>query len=81
MNTLETLTTFFGWMTIVNIGIYLISAIAVTVVPGLAYRFNARVFGVEESVVREATLNYLGHFKLAITVLCFTPWLTLKIIA
>ena len=81
MNSLETLTAFFGWMTIINIGIYLISAIAIWLAPGWAFRINSRIFGIEESVVREATLNYIGNYKLAITVLCFAPWAALKIIA
>jgi hypothetical protein len=81
MNSIETWTSFFGWMTIVNMGIYLITVLALMVLRGFAYRTNARIFGISEADVAKETFHYVGSYKLAITVLCFAPWLALKLMA
>jgi len=81
MNTLQTWTTFFGWLTIVNLGLYLITVIALFAMKSLAYRMNAKMFGVSEDIVAKATLNYISAFKLLIVVFCFAPWLALTLMA
>ena len=79
MDTIETWTTFFGWMTIVNIGIYVIINLALHLMRDFAYRMNARIFRISEADVAKETFRYVGFYKLAITVLCFAPWLALKL--
>jgi len=79
MNTLQTWTTFLGWCTIINIGIYLITVIALAVMRSWAYRTNARIFRISDEDVARITFQYVGAYKLLITVLCFTPWLALKL--
>ncbi len=81
MNTIETWTTFFGWMTIVNIGIYLIIVVAITAMRDFVYRMNARMFGVSEDEVAKLTLRYVANYKLLLTVFCLAPWLALKLMA
>ena len=81
MKTPEIWTTFFGWLTIINIGIYLITVTALYLMRGFAYRMNARVFGISEEEVGNTTFKYVGAFKLLITVFCFAPWLALKLMA
>lgn len=81
MNDLETWTAFFGWLTIVNIGIYLITVVALYALRGFAYRTNAKAFGITEDDVARTTFKYVGAFKLLITVFCFAPWLALKLMA
>jgi len=81
MNALETWTAFFGWLTIVTIGIYLITVTALYLMRGFAYRMNARVFGISEEEVGKTTFRYVGAFKLLITVFCFSPWLAMKLMA
>ena len=79
MTSIETWTAFFGWMTIVNMGIYVISVTALYAMRDFAYRMNARIFGISEADVAKVTLRYIGYYKLAIIVFCFTPWLALKL--
>ena len=81
MSSIDTWTSFFGWMTIVNIGIYLITVIALMLMRGFAYRMNARLFKISEADVAKETFRYIGFYKLAITVFCFAPWLSLKLMA
>ena len=79
MNTLQAWTTFFGWMTIVNMGIYLITVIAVASMRDFAFRMNSKIFQISEEEVAKTTFKYVGAYKLLLTVFCFTPWLALKL--
>ena len=79
MTELHSWTTFFGWLTVINIGIYLITVIAVTFMRGFAYRTNARIFRISEEEVAKTTFKYVGAYKLLITVFCFAPWVALKL--
>lgn len=81
MTTIEAWTSFFGWCTVVNIGIYLITVLALAAMRSRAYRINARIFRISEEDVARITLQYVGAYKLAITVFCFVPWLALKLMA
>lgn len=79
MTSIQAWTAFFGWCTVINIGIYLISVLALAAMRSWAYRVNARIFRVSEDDVARITFQYIGAYKLAITVLCFAPWLALKL--
>ena len=46
-----------------------------------AYRTSARVFGITADDVARTTFLYVGIYKLLITVFCFAPWLSLKLMA
>ena len=81
MNDLATLTTFFGWLTIVNLVVYLISALAIWGMRDFVYDMNAKIFGISREDVARYSFQYVGAFKLLITVFCFAPWLALKIMA
>jgi len=81
MTTIQMLTEFFGWCTVLNIGIYMLTALALTSMRDLVYRFNAKLFTVSEQDFAPIAVQYLGHYKLAITILFFVPWAALKIIA
>ena len=77
--TIQTWTTFFGWLTVVNVGIYLIIVTAIFAMRNFAYKMNAKIFGVSEEVVAKAMLRYVANYKLLLTVFCFAPWLALTL--
>lgn len=81
MTDLTTMTTFFGWMTIVNLGIYLLTVGALAVMRGFVYRTNVSLFRISEDEVANTTFKYVGAYKLLIIVFCFAPWLALKLMA
>ncbi len=78
---IEFLTAFFGWSLVISLGIYVLTVSAFWLLRGLVLRMNARVFGISEDDVAVATIRYVSQYKLAITLLFFTPWLALKILA
>ena len=81
MNSIETWTAFFGWCTVVNIGMYVITVTALWLMRGFAYRMNARIFALDESDIARTTFQYIGAYKLFITVFCFAPWLALQLMS
>ena len=81
MNDLDTWTAFFGWLTIVNLGIYLITVLAIFAMREFVYNMNAKMFGISKEDVATTSFSYVGAYKLLITVFCFAPWLALKIMA
>ena len=80
MGDIETLSAFFGWCLVISIGIYVLQVIAIWALRGLVLKVNARSFGISEEQVAIATFRYAAAYKLAITVLFFTPWLALNIL-
>lgn len=81
MNSMQTWTTFFGWLTAVNFGVYLITVLLLLAMRNFAYRMNAKMFGISEEKVASASFKWIATYKLLIIVFCFAPWLALKLMA
>jgi hypothetical protein len=79
MTNAQAWTSFFGWLTIVNMGIYTFSVLMLWLMRGFVYRMNATMFGVSEGEVAKTVFKYVGAYKLIIAAFCFAPWLTLKL--
>jgi len=75
MTSVETLTTFFGWCTVINLGLML----SLLARGFFVRRFAASVFGVSEEQVRTAYLNVLMQYRSAILILNLAPYIALKI--
>lgn len=81
MDGIDLLTAFFGWCLIISLAVYVITVTAYWLLRDFATGMNARAFGITEQHVAEVTFRYVAAYKLAITVLFFTPWLALTILA
>jgi len=81
MNTIDTWTAFFGWCTVINIGIYLLTVFALTAMRDFVYRINGKIFKISEEDVARVSFQYVGAYKLIITVFCFVPWVALKVMS
>ena len=81
MNSIATLTEFFGWCTVINIGIYLLTIVGLTLMRGMALRINVKLFSIDEETFSRVSFQYVAAYKLAITVLCFVPYIALKILS
>ena len=77
---LDTLKSFFFWWMIVDIGIYLVTVIAVLFFPDSIYVLHSQIFTIDESTSRNAIYNYMAMHKLFINVFNFAPWIALVII-
>ena len=77
---IEKLQEFFFWCMLVNIGIYLFTAIAVLVLRDLVCKILTKMFGLDEGTIRKSIQMYLAAYKLLITVFNFAPWIAILII-
>ncbi len=81
MNSLETVTQFLGWCTVINVGLLLLASIFLTVLRDWAAGVHAGMFGVSREDMLRAYVQYLANFKIAVLVLNLTPWIALKLMA
>ena len=81
MENLTTLTTFFGWCTIISFSILLISMIGLISLKGTAIKIHGQLFGLDEKTLNAAYFSYLGNLKICSIAFAFVPWLALKLMA
>lgn len=81
MISLELMTAFFGWTTIINVVILLLSTIAVVAARGAISRIHGNMFGLESADLSRAYFQYLAQYKIAVIVFSLTPYIALKLMA
>ena len=79
--TIEILTAFFGWCTVINIGVLLVSTIAIFAGRKSITKIHASMFGLEEATLAPAYFQYLAQYKIVTLSLNLAPYVALKIIA
>ncbi len=81
MNSLEAVTTFFGWTTVINVALLFLSSIAVITARGAISRIHGRMFGLQAADLSRAYFGYIGQYKIAVIVFSLAPYLALKLMA
>jgi hypothetical protein len=81
MTDMNTLTTFLGWCSIINISVLFLSTVALGLVRKPVARMHSKIFGVSESDLPSAYMQYLGNYKIVIIVFNLVPYIALKIIS
>ena len=81
MDTIETLRVFFGWCSVINIGLLVFSSILIIAIRGTASRLHGKMFNLDEKFVEQAYFQYLGQYKIAIIVFNIVPYFALKIMS
>ncbi len=77
MTSIDTLATFFGWCSVINIGILLALLLRGIILRKVA----AKVFDVTTEDVKAAYMNVFMQYRNATLVLNVTPYIALKIMA
>ena len=77
---LETLTAFFGWCSLINIGLMLLSTVTLLVGQESIVRIHSRMFGLEKKELQRAYFQYLAQLKIAVLVFSIVPYIALKMI-
>ena len=81
MNSIETLATFFGWCTAINIGIILFGLLLWSVFhEGIGNR-RAKIFGVTKEEAKVTFFRVFQQYRLAVAVLNVVPYIALEIMA
>ncbi len=79
MNT-ETLTEFFKWCSIINVGLFALAAIFTTAAPDLTYKLQGRFYPLPRETYNVVMYAFLGWYKITVLVFSVTPWIALTII-
>ena len=77
---LDQITAIFGWMTIINMGLYATAAVVILFRREWMMDMHARMLGVPREELPGRYFSYLSNYKILIVCLNFTPWLALKIV-
>ncbi len=77
--TVDFLTQFFGWMTLINLVLFVISSFFAMFFKSIGMTMHARMFGIDAERLPEIWYSYLGTFKIAFIVLNLTPYLALRL--
>ena len=81
MTSLETVTAFFGWMTVINFVLLAVSTIALIAMRGFISRVHAKMFGLNPEDVSRDYVRYLAQYKIAIIVFSMVPYIALKLMS
>lgn len=77
--TITELTTFFGWMSIVNIALLIFYVLVLTTCRGGIQKLHAKIFGVSVDVLPTMYMEFLGRYKILIIFFNLAPYLALRI--
>lgn len=80
MMTMDTLTTFLGWSSVINISLLSLSAAIISIWKEPIARLHSKLFGLNPDEVKLIYFQYLGIYKIAILMLNLAPYVALKII-
>jgi hypothetical protein len=78
--TLDQLTELFKWITILNIAIFITSALLGMILWDLVCRMHGRLFGIDEGQVSIVFYGYLGVLRIFVIVFSIVPYLSLLIL-
>lgn len=79
MTSIESLTEFFGWCSLINIGILMVTSLLILVMRTSISKIHGNMFGLGTTEVLNAYFQYLANYKIGIILLNLVPYLALKI--
>ena len=77
---IQTLTSFFMWCTIINIGFLIFLALVYLLVPNVTYRLQSRFIPISRETFDIVFYSFIGIFKALVLVFFVVPWIALLII-
>lgn len=77
--TIESLTTFLGWCSVINITILILSTLMMIIMRDFAVKIHSGLFRVDAEALPITYLQYLGNYKIAIIILNIVPYIALRI--
>lgn len=78
---IQTLTRFFAWCTVINLGLLIFSAVILLAFNAQIKAVHSRLLSIDSASLNVLYFNFLGNYKILIFVLNLVPYCVLKIIA
>jgi hypothetical protein len=75
----ETLTAFFGWMAVLNIGFLAVTSLLLMAFRDQLAELHAAILGLDQVEVKKGYFSYLANYKILIFVTSLMPYLALKL--
>ena len=77
---IQTLTTFFMWCTIINMGLLILTSLVCIFLADFSYRMNNRFFSISREAFNVVLVCFIGLFKIFVIVFNLVPYIALLII-
>ena len=81
MNSLETLTTFFGWCTVINFGVLMLYLLFVSLFHEWAGKLVAKLFGITKEEAKATFFRVFQQYRIAFVMLNVVPFIALSIMS
>ena len=79
MIAIDTLATFLGWCSVINIGVLVLSTIILIIMREPVASIHSRLFGIHQAELPATYFQYLGNYKIAIFIFNLVPYIALKV--
>jgi len=79
MNTIDVIREFFGWCSVINMGLLLLLVIIMVSLHDRIARIHAKMFNLDEHHVSRIYFQYLAQYKILIIVFNIIPYFALMI--
>ena len=76
----ETVSSVFGWMTVLNIGLLLVATVAMYALDDWAVRIHSSITKLSEEDLHRAYFHWLAQYKMFTILLCLVPYLAIQIV-
>lgn len=80
MPELQTVESFLGWCSLINVSFLMLASLAIIVWRGPLTRIHNAMFGINAEQLGPLYFTYLGHYKLLIIVFNLIPYLVLRLL-
>ncbi len=80
MVTIEQLIAFFGWCSIINMGLLVFSTVMLIAFKDPISAIHSRLLGLDKEKLQGLYMHYLAYYKIAIIMFNITPYFALKLI-
>ena len=77
---IQTLTSFFMWCSMINIGMLFFLAFIYMLAPNLTYRLQSKFIPISRETFDIVFYSFLGFYKVVVLVFNVVPWIALLII-
>lgn len=81
MNNITSLTSFFGWCSLLNIAVLLFSALCLALFRNTIKKAHSRFFNVSDTKLDILYFKYLAYYKISLLIFNLIPYIALKLMA
>lgn len=74
---IEQLTEFFKWLTIINVGLFMINAVLIILMRKLVCKMHGKMFGITGENIAIILYSWLGLYKIMILIFSIVPYVAL----